>query len=326
MPFTRRRALQTGGLLTLTGLSGCLFGGNCTHRASFELTPATDEAVAGRFSTPAARLGPLGQDQLRTAVDEGSATYRACDDLFADGVYALNGSYYDVTTTAGEQADATGYEVEFDISAPGTGTSPPSDRTIAFEELPDADQHALLYGFLNDVSRKVGGAEKASMWQVSGSTRICYHSAEARNSSVLVPDPEYEFVEYEDVRIELSVGESTDETSTAFEVRADSVADSQSAFADYAAEHLMPARVRLDGDALSEEQRSILQEAVVHPDEEYPEGYSACVDDPDDAFVDLVDRVFDPGEDGLKHLEATDPRPVVWGGETYLATYVVAVA
>jgi hypothetical protein len=71
MTTSRRTVLAGGGLLSATGLAGCVlpFGRRCVRTASFDVSEADDDEVAGEFSSPPSDLGLLDRELGRTAVE-----------------------------------------------------------------------------------------------------------------------------------------------------------------------------------------------------------------------------------------------------------------
>lgn len=321
MPASRRALLRTTALGAAAAVAGCAALRGCVHTALFELLPATPETVTERLADPARRLGPVGVELARSAIENGSASYTACERLFHDGVYVIDGTYYRLTAAETWSVETTGYEVDVEFRD-AERTRPAADRVVGFEDLPEPDRRALEYGILNDLGKKVSGAELAG---IASSTSICYPGESALNASALVPTPRHEYIDYGGTIMSLAVDGPFETTSRQFRLRAREVAATPAAFVEYAFAQLLAAPVDLDGRPLTDRQAAILRQAV--PVQVTEGGFRTCVDEgrPSDEFEELVRLIF--GGDGEFELDrgVHGVRPVVWDGQRYLASYRVAV-
>lgn len=321
MPASRRAVLRSTALSASAAVAGCAALGGCVHTALFELLPASPETVTEQLADPARRLGPVGVELARSAIDDGSASYTACERLVQDGVYRIDGTYYRLRTAETSSAGAAGYEVEAAF-LDAERTRPSTDRVVAFEELPAPDRRALRYGVLNGLGKEATGAELSG---VTSHTTICYPSEADLNASALVPTPRREYIDYDGTVMALTVEGPVETTSREFRLRAREVAATPAAFVEYAFARLLPAPVDLDERSLTDRQAAILREAV--PGQVTEGGFRTCVDEgrPSEGFEELVRLIF--GGDGGFELDRGVPgvRPVRWEDARYLGRYRVAV-
>lgn len=321
--LARRRYLRSGGSLILVGLTGCAFGG-CGRAATVRLIRATDETLTNRFADQAndGRLGPSGAPIVQAAISEGVATYEAGERLFADGRYTYEGKFYAISQSVTETKIGLGYDAEFEYSSDVTPDAE-TDDVVAFDQLPRGDRHAVMNAFLNAWARRIKLSQGRVSGAMSGGNMLIYPNETARQTSVLVPESAYSYIEYEGHPIRFSVQNNEREVEYhTFEVHAQEVAASPGKFARFVKDQVLAPPVNLDERELTERQREILNSALSSD-----HGYDTCIDGDGSSkteFRDLIRLIFDiDGEISRFHSEK--PRLVVYQGKEYLAYFSVAV-
>ena len=154
-----------------------------------------------------------------------------------------------------------------------TNEQGPDGDFVAFEDLPEHDQQEFLAGLGYPDERKFDGLDS-----MSGSAVIAYTEQSLVESSVLVPDPEYEYVRYRENYFRLVKSGTEEVTVSTYEVRLEQVADSPAALAA-----LVRERRGVVLDDLTAEQREILDVAA-------EERYDECAEYTT-ATQDLVERL-----------------------------------
>lgn len=301
-----------------TSLAGCGFINECGRVADFELDRATDRELVQRASTPVqgSRLGPLGTRIARTAIDRGATTYRAGDVLVEDGVYRHDDTFYRLTTAEKATTSVRGYRVDVTFDYRPSETLTDSKTTIAFEELPRSDRRVLMRAFLNDIAKRAEGRGPTGRGEGMATLR---YSKSAQQSSVLVPDPQYEAIIYDNTTIRIFVTEEmVDTTLHTFEVQADRIADSREQLAQFVIQNRFDGGVNLDQRSLTAEQRAILDEAI-------STGYTPCIErDVPSAFARLVRTIYNLNLDA-GHSLMTQTQLIIYDETPYIATLNISV-
>jgi hypothetical protein len=255
-----RRALLVAVVTGTAGAAaGCVnpffgVGSDCPRSFSLSLEPTTDAETAAAVAATGEDLHPVARDLLRRAAATDAVSFVAVDEPPLHESYArLDGVYYRVRTEVVSSREVTGYAFAFEAS-PDTATAATPGATVAFEDLPAPDRRAFLAGLGFPPPRKLRGAN-----ELSGDLTLAYPDADARAASVLVPDPQYEYVEYLGQYVRLDpTGARTVAVETT-EVRLERLGTETAAFVDGVYEER---GVDLDGAGLSSAARDVLDRAV----------------------------------------------------------------
>lgn len=321
MTVSRRALLRSAATGSTAAVAGCLwgFGTGCTSSATFEMAPADDEAIADAHATPLTDLGPLDRQLARAAAGGERPTVTTATespDLRLDGdPVVYDGRYYRFSTSVTGRRTTTGYRLRF-AAGEEVRTAATGAETVAFEALPAADQQILLVALLNEVApkrRRTGGDGLVAFEQ---ERTVVYPTSEAARSSELVPDADFEYVDYDGFVFRVAnEGTEAGVTARTHAVEARAVAESTGAFVEGLKGEY---GVRIDPDALSAAEREVVETAI---EDDY---YDACLDEtPPGAFEAVVGRVF-----GVERLDEAsgEERLVDYGGTWYRASFYVAVA
>jgi hypothetical protein len=269
---TRRRLLQ-GAAAGTAALAGCsVLGDGCTHRISLRLEPSTVESIVQRDTRTPEEMHPVGARLVRRAHENGSATYRSvADPPVPTYVYVpLDGQYHAVAMEPVAKTTVTGHEFDVEMDA---GTTPEPDASaIAFEDLQAHDRRAFLAALGFPHPRKLEG--------MSGNPTVAFAERSLVDASVLVPEPQYDYVQYRGNYYRLAKTGTGEATVRTYEVTLEAVADSDAALA---AEVRATHGVVLRSEALSARQREILDEALG--------GYYSECDEFSEALQGLRDRL-----------------------------------
>lgn len=262
----RRRFLQVAGGSGAAAMAGCFaFGTGCTRSYTLQLTEVGDDEIAERESQAPSDLHPVGRELVLKARDSDAATYRALrkPPVPERGYLELDGRYYGATVETVEEESVTGHV--FDVTMDEqTNERGPSSTSISYADLPVHDRRAFVAGLGYPDERKLEGTRT-----MSGTATIGYADRNTVESSVLVPDPEYEYVQYSENYFRLEKTGTEEATVTTYELRLEHVADSASQLAARVRDE---SGVELRQGELSAEQRDVLRQAT-------EDGYQECVDD-----------------------------------------------
>ncbi|SFL60517.1 hypothetical protein SAMN04487950_4342 [Halogranum rubrum] len=260
--MNRRALLASGAALGLSSLAGCTgFGVSSLAipgpNALLRMTPITDTGIAERLT-----YGRVSEDSesyalVSAAIDgehpraEGTSCPFPADRtfVFEESVYRLSFTVVDT-----EPATTTTFSVTLD---PPEGDVSPAD-VVAYESLPDVDRAQF---------ERLGWENLSS---VGYGTSFRYTTAEIADS-VLVPDPEYAVIEWENgTRAAFEVTGSNDAPVKTYEYSSTRVAESASQFGrEIRRAHAFV----LSG--LSEDERAIVADALDAED-----GYVVDSDEP----------------------------------------------
>ena len=267
-----RRALLSACATGLTLTTGCLgfgVGSDCPRGTDLRLDPVTDADAADRSSDPLATLSPPERDAVAAARNGEEATLWAISSPFSGVDYvAADGAYFAVTAAVVSSVDRPGYALSLDTE------DVPTDRRVAFEDLPAVDRTALYaaLGFPSD--REIERFDRARSISIGGT--LVYPDDDAESRSELVPDPSYDVLRIGGRDFRLDLGESRTKTVETHRIEVESVAESTAEFAAVVRERY---GVDLDDRDLSAEQRDIVEAAV-------DGGYDECAPY-SDAYADL---------------------------------------
>lgn len=264
-PVTRRHVLRSAVGGAAATLAGCFaFGTGCSRSYTLRLSETTDAETVEAAVRDQSDLHPIGADLVLTARDEGAATYRATrkPPVPERSSLELDGRYYDAIVEAVDETTTTGST--FDVESHEEVDEASAGRSVDFDDLPAHDQRSFVAGLGYPSGRKLEGT-----WGVSGTASIGYADRDAVESSVLVPDPEYEYVRYQGKYFRLEKTGTEPVAVTTYEIRLEAVADSVAEMAPRLREE---SGVVLEREALSEEERDVLGEAA-------GDGYHECVAD-----------------------------------------------
>ncbi|WP_135665314.1 hypothetical protein [Halorhabdus rudnickae] len=277
----RRPALLTALVLLIVGLSGCSAAG------SLSMEPAPNAtAIAEHASIDVTDLDDESRRLAVGAVDGAGPTVTDDHPPFRpDRPVAVDGTYYTVTWSAVDSREVPLFVLTLEKNPTNT-----TGESIAYTDLPAVDRRALP-------------APDSRLITNDGDigTQAVYNESE-QAASVLVSEPRYELVEFEDRTIRITVDGPTPKTIYTYRYDASPVANSSEDFAS-----------RLEADYLftlsnlTSDERSIVTEAI---------GDTHYVDDETDAWTRLVRRF--EAEDPVYAVDADDPEYV--DGE-YLVRY-----
>jgi hypothetical protein len=253
----RRQFLASGAALLSVALAGCAH-----PDVVLDLNEATATDVADEVSV-AADPGSDEYAVVSSAVENDSATRRGRYDLFdSSDTVQFEGAFYDVSETRLESSEVTVYEVMLDFD--------PEDTTgdigeIEYDDLPAADRERLAKIISKDPPSSNDGYDVG----------VSYGSAEeVGNSSVFVPERQYDVVVHDGDRIRVAVN-SRSAPEASYRYEATRVAPDVDAFADQVRDRYL---FVLSG--LSDAERAVVEEAI---DGAYFED--------DDAFRSVTDRI-----------------------------------
>jgi hypothetical protein len=253
----RRQFLASGAALLSVALAGCAH-----PDVVLDLNEATATDVADEVSV-AADPGSDEYAVVSSAVENDSATRRGRYDLFdSSDTVQFEGAFYDVSETRLESSEVTVYEVMLDFD--------PEDTTgdigeIEYDDLPAADRERLAKIISKDPPSSNDGYDVG----------VSYGSAEeVGNSSVFVPERQYDVVVHDGDRIRVAVN-SRSASEASYRYEATRVAPDVDAFADQVRDRYL---FVLSG--LSDAERAVVEEAI---DGAYFED--------DDAFRSVTNRI-----------------------------------
>jgi hypothetical protein len=229
------------------------------------MTKVTDTDLPSKvLRTVGTDDGSDRQARLLDRILDGGAAIEATEPPFPDNEHLVyDATVYQLSYDVTEWTPAVRYSVRVDI----VEGSPDESKTIHFAQLPAVDRKKLTeYGFADGDPIGIG-------------TTVLYTNAE-RDQSVLVPDPEYSVIIWENgERAEWIVDRARDTTLQTYQNTAEQVATA----AEYGQQ--MRERFAFELSGLSDAQHDIVKTAI-------DEGrYVVGADEsPSSAFIALVDR------------------------------------
>jgi hypothetical protein len=294
----RRRFLATAAALTVT--AGCV--DSPLDRDLAAEVPTASLSMAALSDAEIARTLAHGElpDEERAmvaeVVDEGTATFAWHQEppVHTSRPVVHDGVVYDLSWTETDSRPVTNYAVTIDIPQ----TTPEPSETVRFADLPAADRA---------VFEREGFADAGP---IGVGTTFTYTPAQ-ESASVLVPDPEYRYIRWEDGETaEWVVDDGWDGEQKRYRYEAERVATA----AEYGADVRETYAFGLSG--LTDPERDIVDEAI---DSEH--GYTVPTDaTPSPALERLVDRFRE--QDEVAVHDEPNPGPsgrylVEYDGETY---------
>lgn len=274
----RRALLGAAGTAVSFALAGCFMEPPDT---SLRLVPATDEVIVDDLAIPADGFPPERQSLVNRLFEAESIT--ATEDYeprLRDGTFVRkNGDFYRIGTTLMDKITAEGYGLEVQRLDDDATPTAEFARTIAFAELPAMDRRAIDRDRLESLASGMAAAVFVddSSFDPSGS------AIAAADGPVLV---RYEGRQFQ-VRYD---GPETQEDER-YRYRLRKLADSPDEFVDVVVDQFL---FTIESGSLSSKQRSIIEAAIVVPDETVTtddgHGYSED-DDLSDAFRSLLERI-----------------------------------
>jgi len=281
----RRSALLTLLVLLLVGLSGCSAAG------SLSMHPAPNATVIADHAT--LNTSDLDEEAHRLAVGavngSGPTVTNDYPPFTPDRPIAVDGTYYNVSWSAIDSRQVPTFVLE--IEKDPTNTT--GDR-IAYQDLPAVDQHALP----DPGSTAVTGDGDIA-------TLAVYNETE-QETSVLVPEPRYELVEFEDRTVRITVEGPSPKTIYTYRYEAEQVA----ANSDELATRLESTHLFTLSN-LSTAQQKIINDAI---------GETYYQEQESDAWTRLLER-FDAAEP----VYAVDPDDPDYVDGEYLVRYDGAI-
>lgn len=269
-----RRSFLTSGLAAFFALSGCTSDGeghdsfdslSLTSISNSELPEKVLDTIGARDSYRGIDASQSTATLMARIIDEGTTIQAAEPPLPRDRKLIYQDIIYELTYDVVEQAPAASYVVSINPTESVT-----ESETISFNDLPTVDQEKFT-------ERGLGNGDPLGF-----TIRILYTDAQA-DSSVLVPDPEYSYIVWEDGPAATWVVENRHETTMkTYQYSAEQVTD----VAAYGNQLREQYGFELSG--LSDAQRDIITTAIT--DEEYVLYED---DDTPSAFVKLADQFSD---------------------------------
>lgn len=292
----RRQVLAAAAALVPT--AGCLGpgGGDGSLEMDVELPTASLSMVAVDDADIAAELTHHGmaddeRELLARVVDEGSATvgWHQEPPLHTQLPVLHEGVVYRLSESIVERRPATNYSVKVDIPQ----QTPSPAETVQFADLPEADR---------EVFEREGFADG----DVVGVGTVFTYTPEQEAASVLVPDPQYDYVDWADGETAEWVVDGSRETEQKrYRFGAERVASASEYGAGIREEYAF------ELSDLTDTERDVVGTAI-----EREGGYTVETDaTPSSGFERLVDR-FRPHEQVAVH---DDPDPGLSG--RYLVRY-----
>lgn len=227
------------------GLCGA-FAGCIEPGGALDMTPVeSDDALGSEATETPDPADTERRSLLETLIDEGSLERAGrSPDLETDWPVAYEDTVYDVSAEAVDETTQSGYEIRL------TETDDTVDRTIAFEDLPEADQDRFPA-----LSTRVEHHDDEEDRQLRTGAAVFDLDEAALEESVLVPEPEYDAVTTEGLTLSITV-EETSRTIDVYRYEIETIADS---VADYGAS-LREYEFTLDG--LSDEEQELVETVV----------------------------------------------------------------
>lgn len=276
-----RPVLLSALVLLLVSLAGCSAAG------SLSMHPAPNATAIAEYAS--IDVGDLENESHRLAVGavDGSGPTVTDDHppFTPDRPVAIDGTYYTVTWSETDSRQVPQFAITLEKNPTNT-----TGRSIAYADLPAVDRRAL----------PAPGSRLITDDQDIASLDVYNGSEQA--ASVLVPEPRYELIEYEDRTIRLTVEGPSPKTIYTYRYDASPVATSSEDFAS-----------RLEADYLftlsnlTAAERSIVTKAI---------GATHFVDDETDAWTRLVRRF-----DAARSVYATGTDDPEYVNGEYLVRY-----
>jgi hypothetical protein len=259
--MNRRKVLAFALVALLAAAAGC------SGEGSLRMDPVDDDSLADQASSDLDTLQP-GQDRelVRDAIQNGTTT--AVDDrppVDQQQIFSYEGAFYDISYT--EAGTQQGYVAELRVDY---NASTVEGEVIDYADLSAVDQRAVD-PLLDRPEPPEEALEPGYEFEVVGT-----YTENQTDSSVLVPEQEYDAVRYEGETYPVGV-EAFAETLTVYQYNSTVVAENA---AEYATELREQYEFELSG--LSENERSVVEDAL--NDTNY-------IDDSDNSgFDSLVER------------------------------------
>jgi len=296
----RRHFLSGTGIVLSSQIAGCL-----NLSAGSEVSANTDDAPRAHLSMTVISEPQLPSQILRSVKDENLAPREArLFEKILDGGEDItwprppfpenrqliyDGTIYSLSYEVTDQEPATSFEVRLGL-VKGTEAN---SSTINYADLPAVDRQKLS-------DRSLDSLEDAGI--VTG----LIYSTREQNSSVLVPEPHYSVIDWENgTRAEWTITDTSETTVDKYRYSAERVAS----VAEYGQQ--MRARFAFDLGDLSNDQREIISNAISG------ENYTVEPEEtPTTAFQSLTDRI--QANEQVQALH--EPSTTHWGGH-YLINY-----
>lgn len=257
--------------------------------ASLSMEAVSDEGITRKLTRN--ELPDERRAMVATLVENGTATFDWHQEppLYEGRPVLHDGVVYDLTSTVVDRRPVTNFAVKVDIPQ----STPAAAETVQFADLPAADRAVFeREGFADGGPVGVG-------------TTFTYTPEEV-SSSVLVPDPEYEYVAWEGGETaEWVVGDSWDAEQKRYRYEAEAVAPAAAYGAD------VRERYGFELSGLTDAERDVVEQAVADD-----HGYTVPPDEtPSPGMERLADRFRDHEEVAVHH----EPSPGASG--RYLPEY-----
>ncbi|WP_136688998.1 hypothetical protein [Halorhabdus amylolytica] len=270
----RRSALLTALVLLVVGLSGCSAAGSLSMQPVPNATAIAEHASID--------VTDLDDESHRLAVGAVKGSGPTVEDdhppFTPDRPIAVDGTYYNVTWSGIDSRQVPQFALTLEKDPTNT-----TGQSIAYEDLPAVDRRALPA----PDSGLIAGDEDIA-------TLAVYNESE-QGSSVLVSEPRYELVEFEDRTVRITVDGPSPKTIYTYRYDASPVADSGEELA---------ARIEsaylFSLSNLSSTEKEIVDKAI---------GETHYVEDESDAWTRLVGRfdaaepVYDADPDGEDYVD-----------------------
>lgn len=256
----RRKLLAAGATLLAAPFAGCV-----DPAGVLQMSAESDAGIAEQASRDADGLPPELRDVVVAAIEDGSGTVSATSPPVDEGLpLAHDGAFYDLSWEVVGERTITRYTVEIDYD-PEDASGP----SVAVADLPDVDREVIDRLVPPRDDRRVEGYDMG----VSSP-----YSEEEAETSVLVPEQEYDVVVHEGNRYRIRTGDGREVTENTYEYTAAEVAASPETYAADLRERYL---FTLSG--LSDAEREVVDVAI-------DEGYYADSTD-DDAFRSVAERL-----------------------------------
>lgn len=274
LKYMNRRSVIRSLMVTATPfVAGCT-GGNDgqanvdpgeTPRAWFRMKAASALEIAEAVTYDIGKEHRGDQRELAiSTIEEGPTTVTASHTPFpANAPFIYGGSVHELSYEDGETFEAT----EFRISLSETDEEPA--ETIAYDDLPEVDAEKFAgYGW-----------DDGAPFEVDSIPFV--YRKESQEESVLVPDPDYGGISWEDTKAEVAVEGVTEKEFTEYEYTVETVADSVEAYGNAIREEY-----EFTLSDPPEEEEQIVAEAI-----EQEDGYVVEEGVLPESFGDLIDRI-----------------------------------
>lgn len=268
------RRIDTKTLLRIAALLALVLLAGCTGaEGGLRMTAVDDSQLAANASQSFAdtKLGGPEKRLLRETLETGNASATAVDqpvfEPLQERPMQYHGRYYNLTWRPIQNQPGASVHIRVNYT---DSADVPTERRVAYEDLPAADRDALR-PFLPT-------SEDRSLWkQGDWLERNATYTANELNRSVLVDPQQYDAVVYDGTVYPVESLTVDRRTVTTYRYRAVVVAEDRSAFADRVTERYA---FRLQG--LNESERMVVTEAI--------NGSYAATGENDSAFSAVATR------------------------------------